>query len=121
MVSCNHSYVILHLHRSSLETGGGGVAQEEGGAGGVVSSGIGSSPISSPEPSLNPHQYRHDNGNLDKLVSTLEGVSLSLCGGLGQGTISEGIIITYMPSNATYIIHSVYHFRATIFFPSPVF
>ena len=57
----------------------------------MASSGIGSSPVSSsPEHSIsNPHQYRHGD-NLDKLVSTLDGVTLSLCGGLGQGNISEG-------------------------------
>ena len=66
------------------------------GGGGVASSGIGSSPLSSsPEHSLNPHQYRHSDDNLDKLVSTLDGVTLSLCGGLGQGNISEGQLQFY--------------------------
>ena len=53
------------------------------------SSGLGSSPAPSPTHSLKTHQYRHGS-NLDKLVSTLEGVTLSLCGGLNQGNISEG-------------------------------
>ena len=83
-----------------MSGGSGGTCDVTGERGGGEggSSGLGSSLTHSPiHPSLDSHQYRHGN-NLDKLVSTLEGVALSLCGGLNQGNISEGMGSCYMVS-----------------------
>ena len=76
----------VHVCRSTPEGGAGGVVDV---AGGTCSSGLGSSPTPSPTHSLDPRRYRHGS-NTDKLVLTLDGVALSLCGGLNHGNISEG-------------------------------
>lgn len=70
------------------------------------SSGLGSSPVPSPTHFLDTRRHRHGD-NMDKLVSTLEGVALSLCGGLNQGSISEGEAVQRDSYRVTYCLGGV--------------